>query len=67
MPKAVSRQSKNKQKASKIAKAKASAGMNQKLAEDKTFGALLLLGPELDSGARSGGALTPRWCGCGQA
>ena len=66
MPKAVSRQSKNKQKASKIAKAKASAGMNQKLAEDKTFGALLLLGA-LDSGARSGGALTPRWCGCGQA
>ena len=63
MPKAVSRQSKNKQKGSKIAKAKASAGMNQKLAEDKTFGALLFAPRE----SRSGGALTPRWCGCGQA
>ena len=52
MPKAVSRQSKNKQKASKIAKAKASAGMNQKLAEDKTFGALLLLGARFRSAFR---------------
>eukprot|EP01045_Picozoa_sp_COSAG04_P050071 COSAG04_NODE_20084_length_401_cov_0.685430_1_plen_51_part_01 len=50
MPKAVSRQSKNKQKGSKIAKAKASAGMNQKLAEGKTFGALLFAA----RGSRSG-------------
>ena len=62
MPKAVSRQSKNKQKGSKIAKAKASAGMNQKLAEDKTFGALLFA-----SGIALRRRLTPRWCGCGQA
>ena len=41
MPKAVSRQSKKKQQASKISRAKQAAGMNQKLAEDKTFGALL--------------------------
>ena len=57
MPKAVSRQSKKKQQASKISRAKQAAGMNQKLAEDKTFGALLFAPRESRSGRSADAAL----------